>query len=42
MARPSKYTPELVERIAQYTADGLTIRDACYGVGITEDTFCRW
>lgn len=42
MARPSKYTPELVKRIAQYITDGLTIRDACYGVGITEDTFCRW
>lgn len=42
MARPSKYNPELVKRIAQYITDGLTIRDACYGVGITEDTFCRW
>lgn len=42
MARPSKYTPELVKRIRQYIADGLTVRDACYGVGISEDTFCRW
>lgn len=42
MARPSKYTPELTKRIRQYIADGLTVRDACYGVGISEDTFCRW
>lgn len=42
MARPSKYTPELIKRIRQYISDGLTVRDACYGVGISEDTFCRW
>lgn len=42
MARPTKYTPELTKRIRQYIADGLTIRDACYGVSISEDTFCRW
>ena len=42
MARPTKYTPELTKRIQQYISDGLTVRDACYGVGISEDTFCRW
>ncbi len=42
MARPSKYTPELVKRITKYIADGLNICDACYGVGISADTFCRW
>lgn len=42
MARPSKYTPELTKRIRQYLADGLTVRNACYGAGISEDTFCRW
>lgn len=42
MARPSKYTPELTKRIKQYISDGLTVRDTCYGVGISEDTFCRW
>lgn len=42
MARPTKYTPELTKRIRQYISDGLTVRDACYGVGISEDTFCRW
>ena len=42
MARPTKYTPTLTERIKQYISDGLTVRDICYGVGISEDTFCRW
>lgn len=42
MARPTKYTPELTKRIRQYLADGLTVRDCCFGVGISEDTFCRW
>lgn len=42
MARPTKYTPELTKRIRQYISDGLTVRDACYGVNISEDTFCRW
>lgn len=42
MARPSKYTKELVDQIVGYIADGLTIRDTCYGAGISEDTFWRW
>lgn len=42
MARPTKYTKELTKRIRQYISDGLTVRDACYGAGISEDTFCRW
>ncbi len=42
MARPTKYTKELTKRIRQYLADGLTMRDCCFGVGISEDTFCRW
>lgn len=42
MARPSKYNQELVDQIVGYIADGLTIRDTCYGAGISEDTFWRW
>lgn len=42
MARPSKYTEELTKRVRQYLSDGLTVRDCCFGVGISEDTFCRW
>lgn len=42
MARPSKYSPELKDQLVGYIADGLTVRDACYGAGISEDTFWRW
>lgn len=42
MARPSKYNQGLVSQIVGYIADGLTIRDTCYGAGISEDTFWRW
>lgn len=42
MARPTKYTEELTKRIRQYLADGLTVRDCCFGANISEDTFCRW
>lgn len=42
MARPSKYNLELKDQLVGYIADGLTVRDACYGVGISEDTFWRW
>lgn len=42
MARPSKYTQELKDQIAGYITDGLTVRDACLGAGISEDIFWRW
>lgn len=42
MARPSKYTSKLKDQLVGYIADGLTVRDACYGAGISEDTFWRW
>ncbi len=42
MARPSKYNSELKDQLVGYIADGLTVRDACYGAGISEDTFWRW
>lgn len=42
MARSSKYTPELKDQLVHYIASGLTVRDACYGAGISEDTFWRW
>lgn len=28
--------------VRQYLADGLTVRDCCFGIGISEDTFCVW
>lgn len=42
MARPTKYTPELRDQLAGYIGDGLTVRDACFGARISEDTFWRW
>ena len=42
MARPSKFNQNIVDQLIKYISDGLTIRDACYGVGISEDTFWRW
>lgn len=29
-------------KIADFIREGLTIKDACYGVGISTDTFTRW
>lgn len=42
MARPTKYTLELRDQLIGYISDGLTVRDACFGAGISEDTFWRW
>lgn len=42
MARPTKYSPEITEQLISYLKEGFTVRDACYGVGISEDTVCRW
>ncbi|MBR2998430.1 transposase [Candidatus Saccharibacteria bacterium] len=40
--RPTKYTEELGDKIARHILEGLTIKDACYGAGISDDTFRRW
>ena len=40
--RPSKYSEEIGDKIARFIREGLTIKDACYGVGISDDTFRRW
>lgn len=42
MARPTKYSTEITEQIISYLREGFTVRDTCYGVGISEDTLCRW
>lgn len=42
MARLTKYNSKLVDQISGYIRDGLTVRDACFGAGISEDTFWRW
>lgn len=40
--RKSKYCEEIALKIADFIREGLTIKDACYGVGISTDTFARW
>lgn len=40
--RKSKYCEEISMKIADFIREGLTIKDACYGVGISTDTFIRW
>jgi hypothetical protein len=40
--RPSKYTPETVEKLLAAIADGLTIRQSCLAAGIGEQTLRDW
>jgi hypothetical protein len=40
--RPTKYTPETVERLLAALADGLTQKQACLACGIGESTLYGW
>jgi hypothetical protein len=40
--RPTKYTPETVERLLATLADGLTQKQACLACGIGESTLYGW
>jgi transposase len=40
--RPSKCTPELIERISELIAKGMPIRLTCGAVGITDACFYLW
>lgn len=42
MGRPSKYNEKTVGLLKKFIRDGFTIRQACYGADISEDTFSRW
>lgn len=41
MARPTKITEEKKLKLADFIRSGLTIKDSCYGVGISTSTFNR-
>lgn len=41
MARPTKITEEKKLKLADFIRSGLTIKDSCYGVGISPSTFNR-
>lgn len=38
---PTKYTDELGDKIARHILEDLTIKDACLGADISDDTFRR-
>src|SRR5438105_1339231 len=40
--RPTKYTPEIVEKITSAIAVGAPYAHACAYAGISQDTFARW
>jgi hypothetical protein len=42
VGRPSKLTPETLERLVKALSDGLTIKQACLAAGIGETTLARW
>lgn len=42
MARPTKYSQKLAEKLIDFISNGLTIKDACRGCSVSEDSFSRW
>lgn len=42
MGRPTKYNQEVADRLILFVEQGLTVKDACYGVNISTDTCSRW
>jgi hypothetical protein len=42
MGRPSKLTPEVVDKLLEALADGLTLEQAATSVGVHRDTLRRW
>lgn len=42
MGRPTKYNQEVADRLILFVEQGLTVKDACYGVNISPDTCSRW
>lgn len=42
MARPTKFNKEIADKFIGFISDGLTIRLACTGCGISEDSIARW
>ena len=42
MSRPTKFNEKIVNHLLELLRQGHSFRDACFGVGISEDTFIRW
>ena len=41
MARPTKYNEKIANHLLDLLRQGYSFRDACFGVGISEDTLIR-
>lgn len=42
MSRPSKYTPELVDKLCALVSSGMSVTKAADAVGITTTTYTTW
>lgn len=42
MARPSKFNPQVAEKLVSFLLDGLSIKDACFGANVSESSFARY
>lgn len=42
MGRPTKYNQEVADKLILFIEQGLTVKDACYGVNVSPDTCSRW
>ena len=42
VGRPTKCTPEMIDRICSHLENGINIKTTCELVGIDESTFSRW
>jgi hypothetical protein len=40
--RPTKYTPEVLQRTKELIELGLNYQDVCDSLGISYETFCQW
>ena len=42
VGRPTKCTPEMIERVCNLLEDGINIKTTCELVGINQTSFCAW
>lgn len=42
MARPSKYTPELVDKLCELVSNGMSATKSCDAVGLSMSTYSEW
>ena len=42
MSRPSKYTPELVDKLCQLVSSGMSVTKSCDAVGLSTSAYTEW